>query len=169
MGAINAKIRNATARDLDAVLAIFNYEIVNDVMAWDIEPIEGAARHVWFEAHSEPGYPLLVAEADNGTIVGWASLSRWAHHAAYARTVELSIYVDQARKRQGVGRALLAALVDAAREHGYHSLIGRSDTTNEASRRLHLGAGFRAVGVMREAGYKFGRYRDAEIYELLLD
>ena len=157
MGSISAKIRNATAHDLDAVLAIFNHEIVNDVMAWDIEPIEGAARDAWFEEHSEPGYPLLVAEADDGTISGWAGLSPWAHHAAYARTVELSIYVDQNRRHQGVGRALLGALIDAAREHGYHSLIGRSDVTNEASRRLHLAAGFRSVGVMRDAGYKFGR------------
>ena len=64
-------------------------------MAWDIEPIEGDARRAWFEAHSEPGYPLLVAETDDGTISGWASLSRWAHHAAYARTAELSIYATK--------------------------------------------------------------------------
>jgi phosphinothricin acetyltransferase len=163
------RIRNATLQDLDDVLAIFNHEIVNDVMAWDTEPVEGPARLTWWEAHSQPGYPLLVAVADDGTMLGWASLSLWAHHSAYARTVELSIYVHQNHRGRGVGRALLTALIEAARLHGYHALIGRSDATNEASRRLHLGAGFRSVGVMREAGYKFGRYRDAELYELLLD
>ncbi len=163
------RIRNATEHDLDEILAIFNYEIVNDVMAWDIEPVEGSARLDWWQAHSQPGYPLFVAEADDGAILGWASLSRWAHHAAYARTVELSIYVHQNHRAKGVGRALLAALVRAARDHGYHALIARSDVENEASRRLHVAAGFHSIGIMREAGFKFGRYRDAELYELLLE
>ena len=163
------RIRSATERDLDDVLAIFNHEIVNDTMAWDTEPVEGPARLTWWEAHSQPGYPLLVAIADDDSMLGWASLSQWAHHAAYARTVELSIYVHQDLRGRGIGRALLAALIEVAREHGYHVLIARSDTANEASRRLHLAAGFRSVGVMREAGFKFGRFRDAELYELLLD
>ncbi len=162
------RIRNATEHDLDEVRAIFNHEIVTDVMAWDTEPIEGPARHAWFAAHSEPGYPLLVAEADDGVILGWAGLSRWAHHAAYAQTVELSIYVHHDHRAAGVGRALLAALIRTARDHGYHALIARSDVANEASRRLHRAAGFRSVGIMHEAGFKFGRYRDAELYELLL-
>lgn len=163
------KIRNAALRDLDDILQIFNHEVLHDFTAWDTEPVEGSARRDWFDAHSQPGYPLLVAEADNRAIVGWASLSRWAYHAAYARTVELSIYVHRSHRGEGVGRALLAAVISAARQHGYHALIARSDVANEASRRLHLAAGFRSVGIMREAGYKFGRYRDAELYELLLD
>ena len=162
------RIRHATESDLDDVLEIFNHEIANDVTAWDIEPVKGSARQQWFEAHSQPKYPLLVAQAFGGGVIGWASLSSWAHHAAYEKTAEVSIYVHQNERGRGIGRLLLTALVKAAREEGYHVLIARSNASNEASRQLHLSAGFRSVGVMHQVGFKFNRFLDAELYELLL-
>ncbi len=163
-----AEIRHATKSDLDGVLEIFNHEIVSDVMAWDIEPIEGPDREQWFEVHSQPEYPLLVAEA-NSEIVGWASLSRWAHHGAYDRTVETSVYVHQNERGHGIGRSLLMQLINESKKAGHHVLIARSDASNEASRQLHLRAGFRSVGMMHQVGFKFGRFLDAELFELLLD
>ena len=162
------KIRHATKNDLDDVLEIFNYEIVNDVTAWDIEPVEGPARQQWFQVHSHPRYPLLVAQDSDGRIVGWASLSPWAHHAAYEKTAEISIYVHRKERGRGTGRLLLAALVKAARREGYHVLIARTNASNDASRQLHVRAGFRSVGVMHQVGFKFDRFLDAELYELLL-
>ena len=162
------EIRHATKSDLDGVLEIFNQEIVSDVMAWDIEPIEGPDHEQWFEAHSQPEYPLLVAEA-NSKIVGWASLSRWAHHGAYDRTVETSVYVHQNEQGQGIGRSLLMELIKESKKTSHHVLIARSDAANKASRQLHLRLGFRSIGVMHQVGFKFGRFRDAELFELLLD
>jgi phosphinothricin acetyltransferase len=162
------EIRHATKSDLDGVLAIFNHEIVSDVMAWDIDPIEGSDREQWFEPHSQPEYPLLVAEANSG-IVGWASLSRWAHHGAYDRTVETSVYVHQNERGHGIGRSLLMQLINESKKAGHHVLIARSDASNEASRQLHLRAGFRSVGIMHQVGFKFGLFLDAELFELLLD
>jgi len=158
----------ATKSDLDGVLEIFNHEIVSDIMAWDIEPIEGPDREQWFEVRSQPEYPLLVAEA-NSEIVGWASLSRWAHHGAYERTAETSVYVRRTEQGKGIGLSLLFQLIKEGQNIGHHVLIARSDTSNEASRRLHLRAGFTSVGVMHQVGFKSGRFLDAELFELLLD
>ncbi len=162
------EIRRATKSDLDGVLEIFNHEIVSDVMAWDTEPIEGPDREEWLEAHSQPEYPLLVAEV-NSEIVGWASLSRWAHHGAYDRTAETSVYVRQNEQGQGIGHLLLMELIKESKNTSHHVLIARSDAANKASRQLHLRLGFRSIGVMHQVGFKFDRFRDAELFELLLD
>jgi phosphinothricin acetyltransferase len=161
------EIRHATKEDLDAVLAIFNHEIINGVNAWDTEPIVGAECQRWFDAHGDPAYPLLVAENAPG-VVGWGSLSKWAPHGAYDRTAETSIYVHRAERRRGIGSSLLAKLISVARRVGHHSLIGRAEVSNQASRRLHLRAGFEPVGIMHEVGFKFGRFLDAELFELIL-
>lgn len=163
------EIRYATERDLQAILEIFNHEIVSDVKAWDTEPVEGPARRKWFEAHSRPGYPLLVAARDTRPIVGWASLSPWAPHAAYQRTAEVSIYVHQDARGRGIGGSLLRALIEEARRANHHVLVARTVASNEASRQLHLRAGFRSIGVMHQVGFKFGRFLDAELFELVLE
>ena len=160
------EIRHATHDDLQVVGDIRNHEIVSGVNAWDTVPLEGRLLEQWFENHSDR-YPLLVAETTTG-IVGWASLSSWAHHGAYDRTAEGSIYVHCDHRGRGVGRSLLREIIVEARRLGHHVLIARIEASNEVSRRLHLGAGFRSVGVMREVGYKNGRYLDAELLELLL-
>jgi L-amino acid N-acyltransferase YncA len=161
------KIRHATSGDLDAALEIFNHEIVSGVNAWDLESVEGPDRERWLEAHADTRYPLLVAQ-DHAKVIGWAGLSPWAHHGAYERTAELSIFVDRSERGRGVGGSLLAQLISEARQVGHHVLIARIEASNEASRQLHLRAGFRSVGVMHEVGFKFGRFLDAEVLELLL-
>jgi L-amino acid N-acyltransferase YncA len=162
------KTRHATRDDLNAILEIFNDEIVSDVNAWETGPIEGDLREPWFEARfGNPRYPLVVAEVAVA-VVGWAGLSRWAHHDAYERTAEVSIFVHREHRGRGVGTLLLCRLIDEARRVGHHVLIARTEASNEASRQLHLGAGFRSVGVMHEVGHKFGRYLDAELLELPL-
>ena len=162
------KIRHATRNDLDGIFEILNQEIVGGVNAWDVVPVEGERRNLWFERHSDPRYPLLVAEVATG-IAGWARLSRWAPHDAYERTAELSVFVHMGHRGRGVGSSLLSHLIADARRQGHHVLIARTEASNEASRRLHLGSGFRSVGVMHEVGYKFGRFLDAELFELPLE
>ena len=60
-------------------------------------------------------------------------------------------------------------LNNESKKAGHHVLIARSDASNEASRQLHLRAGFRSVGIMHQVGFKFGLFLDAELFELLLD
>jgi phosphinothricin acetyltransferase len=95
-------------------------------------------------------------------------LSKWAPHGAYDRTAETSVYVHPDERRRGVGSSLLAELISLAGQIGHHALVGRTEVSNQASRQLHLRAGFKSVGVMHEVGFKFGRFLDAELFELVL-
>ena len=69
-------------------------------------------------------FPILVA-LEGGTVVGWAGLSAYRLAACYAGIAEFSIYLERASRGKGVGRQLLTALIDAARERGYWKLVSR--------------------------------------------
>jgi phosphinothricin acetyltransferase len=160
-------IRPATRHDVPAALAILNDEIRSDVNAFDTEPIEGAAQGRWFAAHADPRFPLLVADHD-GVVRGWACLSPWARHGAYVRTAELSVFVHPEHRGQRIGKGLLRRLIEDGRAAGHHVLVGRAEASNEASRRLHRACGFAEIGLMREVGWKHGRYLDVAIFQLIL-
>lgn len=160
-------IRPAVAADVPVILDIFNTEILGGVNAFDTEPIEGAAQDAWYLAHADPRFPLLVAE-DGGLITGWASLSPWARHGAYERTAELSIFIDANHRGRRIGTALMQRLIDGGRAAGHHVLLGRAEASNQASRRLLVACGFSEIALMREVGWKKGRYLDVAIFQLIL-
>ena len=161
------KIRFAEKADHDLVFEILNDEIRRDVNTWHLDAIEGNRRQAWLDVHSVREYPLLVADGGEG-IFGWASLSPWAPHGAYLHTAEVSVFIHRSHRNLGVGKSLLHRLIVEARAVNHHVLISRIEISNEPSRILHLGSGFRSVGVMHEVGFKFARFLDAEIFELLL-
>ncbi len=87
---------------------------------------------------------------------------------AYNTTVEDSVYVDRAARSDGVGSALLGALVDTASGHGFHSMVARIVGGHDASIRLHENHGFTIIGTEREVGRKFGRWLDVVLMQRLL-
>lgn len=163
------RVRPATHDDLPAVLEIYNEAILNTTATYDYEPHTLAERTAWFEERQREGYPVLAAEDEEGGLVGWASLGRFRERYGYRFTVEDSIYVAAERRGQGIGKRLLAALIEAAREKGYHAIIAGIDAEMEVSVRLHAAFGFEKVGHVKEVGYKFDRWLDVIFMELLLD
>jgi L-amino acid N-acyltransferase YncA len=101
-------------------------------------------------------------------VVGFASLSPYRPRPAYAPTVEDSVYVHRDRRGHGIGRLLLTDLVELARNHGFHSAIGRIVGGHEASIALHQACGFEEVGREREVGRKFGRWLDVVLMQRTL-
>ena len=166
MGSKLSTIRAARHDDLPRILEIYNHEVLVSTATYDTNPRGEAEHRKWFGLHG-PHHPVLVAEMD-AAVCGWASLSPWSDRAAYARTVEVSVYVDEAYRRRGIGRQLMTALVEAAREHGHHCLLARISADNEGSILLHAAAGFSVVGTMHEVGSKFGRVLDVCIMERLI-
>jgi len=159
-------IRPAGTPDLPRILEIYNREVEVSTATYDTIPRTEAAHRAWFAAH-DANHPVLVAESE-GNVGGWASLSPWSDRAAYAKTVEVSVYVAEEHRRRGLGRRLLNELVEAARRHGHHSLLARISADNDASVRLHSGCGFTVTGTLHEVGIKFGRLLDVVIMELLV-
>lgn len=160
-------IRPATEADLPALLDIYNDIILHTTAVYDYEPHTLEMRQIWYRAKEEGRYPVFVAE-EEGRTVGFSSFGPFRAWAAYQFTVENSIYVASDQRGKGVGKALLAPLITAARERGMHALIASIDATNEASLRLHRDFGFEEVARFREVGFKFGRWLDLVFMELLL-
>lgn len=161
-------IRQATAQDLPAMLAIYNEAILTTTAVYDYYPHTLAMRQAWYDAKVAAGLPVFVAE-DAGEVVGFSSLGPFRAWAAYKYTVENSIYVAADHRGQGIGKLLLAPLIEAARRLEMHAIIAGIDATNLVSYRLHQSFGFVEVAHFREVGYKFGRWLDLKFLELLLE
>jgi phosphinothricin acetyltransferase len=108
------------------------------------------------------GFPYLVAER-GGALVGYAYAGLYRVRPAYRYTVEDSVYVAPEAHRQGVGRALLDALIARCTDAGFRQMIAviGDSTLQAASINLHAAAGFRLIGTLDAVGYKHGRWLDS--------
>jgi phosphinothricin acetyltransferase len=162
------EVRAATIDDLPGILEIFNDAIVNTTAVWRDAPEDLATRRRWFEARRARGFPVLVATEDR-QVLGFGSYGDFRMFDGYRHTVEHSVYVRGDRRRAGLGRALLDALLDRARAHHIHAMIGGIEASNDASLALHAAMGFREVARMPQVGCKFGRWLDLVFVQRLLD
>ena len=153
--------------DADAILEIYNLEVLTSTVTFDIVPRTIDEQHTWIEEHAG-GHPAIVALADDDTVIGFASLSPYRPRPAYAPTVEDSVYVHPESRGAGVGRALLSEIVRLAGLHGFHSAIARIVGGHAASIALHARCGFEHVGVEREVGRKLNQWLDVVLMQRLL-
>lgn len=156
------------ARHSGAILAILNDAIVNSTALYDYQPRTPQNMVNWFEGKSNGRYPVIGVENDSGELMGFASYGSFRGWPAYKYTVEHSVYVDARFRGQGVGRALLKAIIAAAEQQDYHVMVGGIDAANAVSIRLHQSLGFQSCGIVRHAGFKFGRWLDLAFYQLIL-
>ena len=160
--------------DAEAIRAIYNVEVEASTVTFDLIPRTEAEQRAWMDDHNG-AYPCLVAVATDetgfepGTVLGYASLSPFRDRPAYATTVENSVYVDRGARGLGLGKLLLQAIVDAAKNQGFHSVIARITGHNGLSVTLHQQVGFETVGLEREVGRKHGVWLDVIELQLLLD
>jgi phosphinothricin acetyltransferase len=161
------RIRPATLADLPAINDIYNHYVLHSTCTYQTEPETAEARRVWFEKHG-PKHPVIVAELADapGKVIGWGSLSAFHVRAAYANTVENSIYVHHDQRRQGVGGLLLSHLIDLAKQIGHHTIIASIDAEQAASIALHERHGFVKAAHLKEVGFKFGRWLDVVYMQL---
>ena len=160
-------IRVAEPGDLPRISEIYDHAVLHTTASYDYEPRDMTHRIAWFELHKKQDLPVFVAENESG-VIGWSSLSKYRDRIGYRFTVEDSVYIEEAHRGKGVGKALLAPLIQAARERNLCAIIGAIDADNKASIRLHAGFGFETVGHFKKVGYKFDRWLDVVYMELLL-
>ena len=160
-------IRDAIESDLPAILAITNEAIANTTAVWNNTPATLEARTAWMRERQARGFPVLVAN-DGGKVLGFASFGDFRPFEGYLHTVEHSIYVAPEAQGRGVGKALLAALVERARALGKHVIVGGIEAGNTASIALHTRAGFVETGRLPEVGQKFGRWLDLVFMQRML-
>ena len=156
-------VRPSREADVPAMLAIYLHHIRNgvdpnydgDSDAPDADDLKRRRKNM-----QRGRLPHVVAE-QAGEVVGYAYAVPFRKRPAYRYTVKHSIYVRNDRLGRGIGRMLLAALVDACAAGGYRQMIGYIDGANEASFRLHKSFGFHEVGRLPSGGYKFGHWTDS--------
>jgi len=151
------------------ILAILNDAIEHSTALYDYRPRPLSAMQPWFDAKERGGYPVIGAVDASGGLLGFASYGPFRAWPAYKYSVEHSVYVAPAARGRGVGKALLAAILDRARAQQYHNVIGGIDADNAVSIALHERFGFERCGLVRHAGFKFGRWLDLAFYQKLLD
>jgi len=160
-------VRLATEADAAAIRDIYNREVQASTVTFDLVPRDLAQQLAWLAAH-DGAYPATVATTAGGEVVGFGSLSPWRDRPAYSTSVEDSVYVREDQRGRGVGRALLADLLERATAHGFHAVFARIVGGHEASIALHVAQGFEVAGVEREVGRKFGRWLDVVVLEQIL-
>ncbi|MEA2197380.1 MAG: hypothetical protein QOJ25_1431 [Solirubrobacteraceae bacterium] len=161
------RLRSAdAARDGAACAAIYDPYVRDTVISLEDVPPDAAEMTARIE-RIERSHPYLVAE-DDGRVVGFAYGSVHRERAAYRWATDVSVYIDAASHRRGIGRALYETLFDMLR--GQNFLVAGAGITlpNEASVAIHEGLGFVPVGVYRNIGYKLGAWRDVGWWQVEL-
>ncbi|HWL43758.1 MAG TPA: GNAT family N-acetyltransferase [Ilumatobacter sp.] len=161
-------VRTATAADAEAIAEIYNHEVLHTTATFDIVQRTPALQRDWLAARSGAFAAIVGVDAETRRVVGFAALSPYKDRAAYATTVEDSIYVHRDFHGRGIGKLLLGHLVGVARESGFHSVMARIEASGTASLALHEACGFELVGVEREVGRKFQRWLSVAVMQLLL-
>jgi phosphinothricin acetyltransferase len=159
------QIRTARLTDAEAIRGIYNRSILT-IATFDMEPRSLEDQQGWLAQRS--GAHIVLVADDDGPLAGFASLSPYRDRPAYRTTVENSVYVDESHQGKGVGKKLMAELVDTARDHGFHSMIARIVSSNAASIALHRAVGFEIVGVEKEVGRKLGKWLDVVVMQRML-
>jgi len=158
-----ASLRPAIESDLPAVTDIYNQAVLRATGTFDTEPKTVEQQREWFARHGA-SHPVIVAEEASG-VVGWASLSPYSDRCAYARTAEVSVYIDEKARGRGLGGALLEGVLEAGRRAGLKQVLARITEGNEASLRLHAKSGFFEAGRLKQVGEKFGKVLDVHLLQ----
>ncbi len=118
-------------------------------------------------ARTLEAYPYLAAERQ-GRLLGYAYAGPHRTRPAYRRSVDVTAYVAEEARGEGIGKALYGELLAALAEAGYHAAFAGIALPNPASEALHKAAGFELVGTYREVGFKFGRWHDVAWWQRLI-
>lgn len=154
-------IRTAGRDDLPRLVEIYNHYVEHSVSSFDTRPTSVDDRLGWFEAFSEAGPYRLFVASDGNRVLGCASSSPYRSHSAFAKTVEVGIYLDPVFLGQGIGSALYAVLFDALLREDVHVALAGIALPNDASVALHRKFGFTDVGIFHEYAIKSGGYIDS--------
>ena len=167
------KIRIATPEDAKELLEIYRPYVEKTAITFEYE-VPSEEEFAERIRHTLRKYPYLVAESD-GKITGYAYAGTFKERAAYDWSVELSIYVDESKKQQGIGKCLYAKLEEILQMQGILNANACIAWPKEEdpyltrdSVKFHEKLGYQMVGTFHQCGYKFERWYDMVWMEKML-
>ena len=162
------QIRAYQPTDLENIVAIINYNIINATSLYDYTTRTIEQQKAIFEDKLSRNFPIIVATSSDD-VVGFAYYSEFRMREAYKFTVEHSVYVSNERQGHGIGKLLLSALIQLAKKQNMHTMIGVIDSENTSSITFHEKFGFENAGIIKESGFKFARWLHSVIMQLILE
>lgn len=155
------RVRDAMPADIPAVTEVYAHHVLHGTGTFEEAPPDASEMANRMDKVQRQGWGWFVAEDAGGEIVGFGYYAQFRDRSAYRFCAEDSIYVREAVRGQGVGKALVQALLEHAQARGFRQMLAViGDSENAGSIGLHASLGFRQAGVMRAVGFKFGRWLD---------
>ena len=161
-------IRDAIDADIPAIQAVYAHHVRTGVASFEEAPPSTEDMRQRRAAVLSHGLPCIVAMVD-GKLAGYAYATLYRPRVAYRHTIEDSIYIDDACRGRGVGRALLAALIERCERGPWRQMVAIiADGGSGGSLSLHRNAGFELVGTLKAVGFKHGRWLDTTVMQRAL-
>lgn len=162
------RIRDALEDDAAAIAAIYAVHVRDGSASFEeVPPGTEEIRRRMHDVISS-GRPYIVAEID-GRVVGYAYAGMYRARSAYRFTLEHSVYVEEGAARGGIGSELMARLIERCERGPWRQMIAViGDSANAGSIALHRKFGFEDVGILRNVGYKHGRWLDTVLMQKTL-
>jgi L-amino acid N-acyltransferase YncA len=158
-------IRPARLADISEIQAIYAHHVLHGTGTFEEAPPSVEEMEARFRAAATDRAAWLVA-ADASGVLGYAYYAQYRDRSAYRYCAEDSIYVRDDVRGQGVGKALVSDLLNAAETAGFRQMLAViGDAENIASIGVHASLGFKRVGLLRAVGLKFGRWLDVVIMQ----
>jgi L-amino acid N-acyltransferase YncA len=162
-------IRPATIADAPALAAIYGHHVLHGLGTFEESPPSAEEMGARLAAVLDRGLPYLVADVEGG-VVGLAYAAPFRTRAAYRYTVEDSVYIAPDRLGQGLGKALLSRVIQAAEALDLRQMVAViGDSGNAGSIGVHRACGFEPAGVLRGLGFKAGRWVDVVMMQRRLN
>jgi len=165
---VTLEIRDAVEADLAAIVEIYNSTVPSRMVTADTAPVSVESRRAWFRVHDPESHPIWVAEAE-GKVAGWFSFEPFRERPAYHATAEVSVYVAEEHRRNGIGRCLLAEAIRRAPALGLKTLTAGAFAHNKPSLELFKEFDFEPWAHFPRVAELDGVERDLVVLGLRLD
>ena len=165
---MNIVIRPFTFDDLSAILDIVNYHILHTTAVYDYEARTVEQQRLLLQEKRDKNFPFLVAEVAS-QIVGFGTYGEFRFKKAYQFTVEHSVYINKNFHGLGIGKLLLTNLISIAKSNNIHTMIAVIDSENNGSVDFHKKFNFETIGIIKESGYKFDKWLDSVLMQLIFN
>jgi len=159
-------IRLVENKDINNITAIYNYYIKESFATFEVEEVSVHEMKNRIKAVRNDGYPWLVAENEQGIVVGYAYANKWKARYAYRFSAEITVYIEPNTQNSGLGTRLYKVLFEALRKTQIHSVIAGITLPNEPSVALHEKFGMKQVAHFKEVGFKFEQWLDTGYWQV---
>ncbi|MBB6216200.1 phosphinothricin acetyltransferase [Anaerosolibacter carboniphilus] len=164
---MNYITRIAITDDIPSIREIYNQGIEDRIATLETTLRSDEDMYAWLTNRSD-SHKVLVIEDETGNVDGWASLNVFNSRCCYSGVVDISIYIRRELRGKGLGKTLLNALIQAAKEQGFHKVVLSTFLSNKAGQHLYRSLGFREVGTYIQHGILDGKWVDVTIMEKIL-